>query len=351
LQEKGSGSTVPPQDRESSERSARHNARAPSGTAKRTPNEMFRREERPPVTDYGRPISFGFFPEPAAADIQQLVQRVRYADAAGLALIGIQDHPYQRRHLDALSLITYLTAQTQQVSFFPDVACLPLRPPAVLAQAAASIDLLGGGRFELGLGAGGFTGAIEAMGGPRREPRAAVDALEEAISVLRLAWSSERSVRFSGSHYTLAGLHPGPAPAHPISVWLGASGPRMLALTGRVADGWVPSSSWAGPERLGDLQGRIDDAAAAAGRQPSDIRRIYNINGAITRESTSFLKGPPNQWVEELSEVAIEHGIDTFVLWSSGDVDRTLRTFTEEIRPAVTATVNDQRASTASHPS
>lgn len=303
------------------------------------------------MTDYGRPISFGFFPEPAAADIQQLVDRVRYADKAGLALVGIQDHPYQRRHLDTLSVIAYLTAQTQRVSFFPDVACLPLRTPAVLAKAAASIDLLGGGRFELGLGAGGFWDAIEAMGGPRREPRAAVDALEEAISVLRLVWSSERSVRFSGSHYTLAGLHPGPSPTHPIGVWLGASGPRMLALTGRVADGWVPSSSWAGPETLGGLQSRVDDAAAAAGRQPSDIRRIYNINGRVTPESTGFLNGPPNQWVDELSEVAIVHGIDTFVLWPSGDVDRNLRTFAEEIAPSVVATVNEQRASSATHPS
>jgi alkanesulfonate monooxygenase SsuD/methylene tetrahydromethanopterin reductase-like flavin-dependent oxidoreductase (luciferase family) len=185
-----------------------------------------------------------------------------------------------------LSVIAYLPAQTRQVSFFPDVAGLPLRPPAVLAKAAASIDLLGGGRFELGIGAGEFTGAIEAMGGPRREPRAAVDARDEAISVMRLVWSSERSVRFSGSDYTLASLHPGPGTGPPDRVWLRASGPRMLALTGRVADGWVLSSSWAGPERLRDLQSRIEDAAATAGRYRSEIRRIYNINGQITPDTT-----------------------------------------------------------------
>ena len=95
---------------------------------------------------------------------------MRAADEGGLQLVGVQDHPYQRRFLDTFSLIATLLAETRRISFFTDVANLPLRPPAVMAKAAASLDVLSGGRFELGLGAGGFQDGIAGMGGPRRSP-------------------------------------------------------------------------------------------------------------------------------------------------------------------------------------
>src|SRR3954454_8418539 len=180
-------------------------------------------------------VEFGIFPVPNAAEADELVERVIAAEQAGLDLVGIQDHPYQRRFLDTWSLIPFLAARTSRIRFFPDVANLPLRPPAVMAKAAATIDLLSGGRFELGLGAGAFWEAIGAMGGPQPTPREAVDALEEAIQVIRLMWSGERSVSFEGEHYTLEELHPGPQPAHDIGIWLGAYGPRMMRVVGRLA--------------------------------------------------------------------------------------------------------------------
>src|SRR3954452_6778394 len=109
-------------------------------------------------------VEFGIFPVPNAEDAQATEEQVVAADRAGLDLVGIQDHPYQRRFLDTWALITFLAARTQTIRFFPDVATLPLRPPAVMAKAAASIDLLSGGRFELGLGAGAFWEGIGAMG-------------------------------------------------------------------------------------------------------------------------------------------------------------------------------------------
>ena len=67
-------------------------------------------------------------------------------------------------------LIPALIAETERISFFTDVANLPLRPPAVMAKAAASLDVLSGGRFELGLGVGGLADLISNFGGPRRTP-------------------------------------------------------------------------------------------------------------------------------------------------------------------------------------
>src|SRR3954453_4357359 len=183
---------------------------------------------------------FGIFPTPIAEDRDAVVEQVLPADRAGLDLVGIQDHPYQRRFLDTWSLIAFLAARTERIRFFPDVANLPLRQPAVMAKAAASIDLLSGGRFELGLGAGAFWEGIGAMGGPVRSGPESVDALEEAIEVIRLMWREDRSRRFDGRHYSPGGAHPGPRPAHAIGIWLAAYGPRMVRLVGRKADGWIP---------------------------------------------------------------------------------------------------------------
>lgn len=167
-----------------------------------------------------------------------------------------------------------LLAETRRISFFTDVANLPLRPPAMMAKAAASLDVQSGGRFELGLGGGAFPDGIVTMGGPRRTPGESVEATDEAIDVIRLMWSTERSVSFAGRHYRLDGARPGPPPAHTIGIWLGAFKPRMIRLVGRKADGWLPSLGVLSREELRDGNERIDEAAAKAGRDPRSIRRI-----------------------------------------------------------------------------
>jgi alkanesulfonate monooxygenase SsuD/methylene tetrahydromethanopterin reductase-like flavin-dependent oxidoreductase (luciferase family) len=279
---------------------------------------------------------FGIFPTPNADERDQIVEQVLLADRLGLDLVGIQDHPYQRRFLDTWSLLPYLAARTERIRLFPDVANLPLRPPAVMAKAAATIDLLSGGRFELGLGAGGFWEAIEAMGGPARSGPESVDALEEAIEVIRLMWSGERSISFEGSHYRVKGVKPGPEPAHPIGIWLGAYGPRMMRVVGRLADGWVPSIPRMPLEDVPPKQEAIDEAARAAGRDPAQIRRIANVNGEITEGPASdYLKGPVDHWVEELTTLARDYRFDAFVLWSSGDPLQQTELFAREVAPAV----------------
>src|SRR3989441_1923542 len=157
-------------------------------------------------------IRFGISLVPATESLDRIRKLVRAADEAALDLVGIQDHPYQRHFLDTWSLIPTLLAETKRISLFTDVANLPLRPPAVMAKAAASLDVLSGGRFELGLGAGGLPEVIANFGGPRRTPGESGEALEEAIDVMRLLWSDERSVSFEGKHYRLNDARPGPQP-------------------------------------------------------------------------------------------------------------------------------------------
>ena len=285
--------------------------------------------------DYGRDLEFGVSVEPLA-DPPDWARRVALAaDRAGLDLVGIQDHPYQRRFLDTWTLISTLVPVTRSIRFFPDVASLPLRPPAMLAKAAASLDVISGGRVEIGLGAGAFWDAIVAMGGPRRSPGEAVRSVEEAIKVMRLVWSEERSVRFDGEIYSLAGMRPGPRPAHDIGIWVGAYGPRMLGLIGRLADGWVPSLGYISRDRIPEMQRRIDEGAAQAGRDPAEVRRALNVSGKIGEPGDGPLDGPPSRGAEELTRLALEFGFDTFVFWPADDQVRQVEIFAGEVVPAV----------------
>jgi alkanesulfonate monooxygenase SsuD/methylene tetrahydromethanopterin reductase-like flavin-dependent oxidoreductase (luciferase family) len=285
---------------------------------------------------YGRPVEFGLSIVPMSADVELARSLARRADELGLDLVGVQDHPYQWRYLETWSLLADLLARTERVRLFPDVANLPLRLPALLAKQAASLDVLSGGRFELGLGAGAFWEPIRAMGGPVRSPKEALQALEEAIHVIRAFWSGERTISVEGEHYSVRGLHPGPPPAHAIGIWLGVGKPRALALTGRVADGWVPSLSWATPELVPDLQRRIDEGAASAGREPAAVRRVYNVGGTIVDGPTqSLLHGPPAHWVETLTSFARELGFDTFVFWPDDEPLAQLERFAREVVPGV----------------
>ena len=296
------------------------------------------------MPDYGRPLRFGVFPTPEAGRLDEVLTLARIADEQDLEYVGIQDHPYQRRFLDTWMLMATVLARTERVRVFPDVANLPLRSPAVIAKSAASLDVVSGGRFELGLGAGAFWEAVEAMGGPRRSPGEAVDALVEAIEVIRLMWSDQRSVRFDGRYYRLAGVKPGPQPAHPIGIWLGVGGRRTLALVGRTADGWVPSSGWATPDKLPEMQARIDEAAVAAGRDPAEIARVYTGWGQIGGAG-GFLQGGVAQWVDELTELSVVHGMDTFIFGPSADPVPQLQRFAEEVAPAVRGQVARHRGS------
>jgi alkanesulfonate monooxygenase SsuD/methylene tetrahydromethanopterin reductase-like flavin-dependent oxidoreductase (luciferase family) len=277
---------------------------------------------------YGRRVELGISLVPNRSDLELLRTLARTADELGLDVIGIQDHPYQWRYLDTFTLIGDLFARTTSIHVFPDVANLPLRLPAVLAKHASSLDVASGGRFELGLGAGSFWEAIGAMGGPVRSPGEAIDALEDAIHLIRAMWSGERSVSFRGRHYSIRGVHPGEPPPHPIGIWLGVGKPRGLALAGRLADGWVPSSSWATPDLVPGMARHIDESARESGRDPAEIRRVYNVMGG---------DGSPEQWAETLARYARELGFDTFVLWPVGDQLEEVERFAREVAPALRA--------------
>ncbi len=191
------------------------------------------------MPDYGHPLAFGYFLSPDLTDPAATLATARLLDELGYDFIGVQDHPYNPSHLDALSLLAVILGQTRRVRVFPTVANLGMRPPAMLAKAAASLDHLSNGRFELGLGSGSSNEPIIAMGGEARRPGESFQALTEAIEIIRMMWSGTPAAHYPGKYYRLVGVQPGQRPAHDMGIWLGGYGPRLLNLIGRVADGWI----------------------------------------------------------------------------------------------------------------
>jgi hypothetical protein len=301
------------------------------------------------MSDYGSPVRFGLSVTPEAADIAAITDLTRVADVTGLDLVALQDHAYNHRFLDTWTLITFLAAKTDRVHFLPDVADLPLRPPAMLAKAAATLDQLTGGRAELAIGAGAFWDGIAGMGGPRRTPAEAVDATAEALDILRSALAANGRVVARGQHYDVRGYTPGPRPAHPMRIWVGAQKPRMLALIGRSAGGWVCALNvYMPPEQVADSQKIIDAAAAEAGRSGSDIRRLYNVVGSIGPDvGGQGLNGPVSLWAETLASWVTELGFDTFVFWPADPSEKQVRLFAEDVVPHVREAVEAARSHTS----
>src|ERR1700733_6367569 len=284
--------------------------------------------------DYGHDLEFGVFIDPAAQSADQVVALSVLAEEAGYDLVSYNDHPYSPRALDALALMSFVAARTGRVRLAGNVLSLPLRPPAVLAQAVASLDILSRGRAELGIGAGSAWDAIEAMGGRRLDRGDSVEALEEAIHVIRELWDAgaQGGVTFEGKYYGLAGALRGPAPVHDIGIWVGAFKPRMLRLVGRLADGWWPTVAALKPGDLTAGNAMLGAAAAQAGREPPAIRRLLNL-GAVD--------APARETAAQLARLALEDGIGTFVVTANDP--GAIADFASEVAPRVREAVQEAR--------
>ena len=281
-------------------------------------------------------MQFGVFIGPTADDIAGVRQRVLAAERAGFDFVSIQDHPYVPDYLDAFALIANLVGSTSTLRFVTDVANLPLRPAPMLAKAAASIDRLSNGRFELGVGAGRAWPQIERMGGPVWTPGQAIGAMSESIDALRAAWGFE-----PGNE---AGFTPGLSAAHRIGIWVGGRGPRMLDLIGRQADGWIAPVS-TGYETKPAAQDRIDASAIDGGRRPGAVGRMIQPVGAVTERPLTTSRprsGPgsqpirttPEHWARFIAEFAAEERFDAFnFVLESETVDQVVR-FGTEVIPA-----------------
>lgn len=291
---------------------------------------------------YGHRVETGVFLTPTARPAQNPVSLAQLAEELGFDLATFQDHPYQPSFLDTWTLLSWVAAQTSRIRVMGNVLNVPLRQPAVLARSVASLDLLSGGRVDLGLGAGAFWDAMVGMGADRLAPGQAVTALEESLDIIRGVWDEHerRPLRVAGEFHRVDGAKRGPQPTREVPIVLGALKPRMLRLVGRKADGWLPSLAYlsqmdAGTGVTAFVEGNatIDAAAEDAGRDPREVRRLLNIAGRFSPVRTGFLQGPSDSWVEDLLPLVVEHGLGTIILGT--DEPAVMQQFATEVAPAL----------------
>jgi alkanesulfonate monooxygenase SsuD/methylene tetrahydromethanopterin reductase-like flavin-dependent oxidoreductase (luciferase family) len=288
---------------------------------------------------------FGANVDPATRDPQEPFRRAKVADEYGLDLITVQDHAYNSQFLETWTLLATLAQATKRVHFGPNVLTTPLRLPAMMAKMAATLDVLSGGRVELGLGAGAFAEGIQAFGGVSGTAGERYQAFKEYIEIVKGLWTSTgHPFSYSGKVYQVHEAQFGPAPAHPIRVWTGSQSPRSLRLTGQIADGLMVSTTYVSLEQLLEFNRLIDEGAAATGRPTTAIRRCYNLMGVLDlgpsnvrlRPHPGLLSGPVEAWVTQILRFYHDYRQDTFIFWPvAGDELAQIEVFAREVVPAV----------------
>jgi alkanesulfonate monooxygenase SsuD/methylene tetrahydromethanopterin reductase-like flavin-dependent oxidoreductase (luciferase family) len=290
-------------------------------------------------------VLFGLGLESGVTQVSEMLGHARLAEDAGLDLVSLSDHPYFAERIDAYAALGFVLGATSSITAATIMTNLVSRPAPALARTATSLATVSRGRFVLGIGAGGLEEEIVALGVPRLSPGARVRALEEAITVVRALSGGGGPVTFDGEFYHVPGLAPAAAAAPPI--WVGALGPKSLAVTGRHADGWIPGhlADWRST-LVAESRPIVDEAAASAGRDPADVATIYNVTGRLSRDPLPqtrddqgrWIGGGVTQWVEELTSAVVEHGAAAFIyLLRPGDIidELTLSLWAHEVVPAV----------------
>ncbi len=270
---------------------------------------------------------------------QQAFEVADLAEANGIDVVTSPDHPFLPRELDVWTFLTTVAARTTRLSVATNVATLALRPAAMLAKAATTLQVISGGRVALGVGAGGTLDQIAAFGGQSLSTRESVDALEEGLQLVRQAWLGSRTpLEFDGTYHRLSDAAFGPVGESPVPLWVGSFAPRTLRLTGQYGDGWLPTNLYLELDDVPEMQARISTAASEAGREPADVRRIFNVMGSIDEhapvENGRRLVGSTAHWIDALTDYHERLGFDGLVFWPViGDPFDQARRFVEEVRP------------------
>jgi probable F420-dependent oxidoreductase len=248
-------------------------------------------------------VSFGLSISTSAAPGADPVADALTAERLGFDFVSAADHLHGTSpSYETWTMLSWIAAATSRIRVATKVLAVPYRNPAVLAKMAETFDRLSGGRLILGLGGGYLDEEFRAFGLPVPSPRDKVDGMEEAIQVVRGLWS-ERSFTFPGRLHRTDGADVEPKPERRIPIWLGTYGDRALAVTGRLADGWIPSHGFAPPEQVTVMRDRVLAAARAAGRDPDEVTCVYNLGVRVDERAAAdpdLVSGPVDGVVDQL---------------------------------------------------
>ncbi|HEX2295813.1 MAG TPA: LLM class flavin-dependent oxidoreductase [Actinomycetota bacterium] len=257
------------------------------------------------MTDQGpvKQLMFGVNVATSARRGSDPVADAMRAEALGYDFVSSNDHPCGTQpSFETWTMLSWIAAKTTRIKVATRVLGVPYRSPAMVAKMAETLDRLSGGRLILGLGGGYSDDEFHAFGLNVPSPKEKIGGLEEAVRIVKGLWST-RSFTFEGRHHRTAAANIEPKPDHQIPIWLGTFGKRSLAVTGRVADGWIPTHSMAPPSEIPRMRDRIFEAAADAGRDPRTITLVYNMDFRVddrAAEGPEAVTGPPQRIADQL---------------------------------------------------
>lgn len=283
-------------------------------------------------------IQFGLSIATAVNEDADPVAAAVRAEQLGFDFVSSSDHPGgSGPSYETWTMLCFVAAATSRIKIATRVLGVPYRTPAMVAKMAETLDRLSGGRLILGLGGGSGDDEHHAFGLGVRSPKDKTDGLEEAVEIIRGLWS-ERRFTFSGRLYRTEAAELEPKPEHRIPIWLGTFAPRALAVTGRLADGWIPSLGYAPPDAVAAMRERVLAAARAAGRDPAEITCVYNVEVRVDERAhgrPDLVAGPPEAVIARLWEFA-GLGFSAFNLMPGGpDADEQAERLATEVVPAL----------------
>jgi len=287
-------------------------------------------------------VTFGLGISTSATPGADPVAEARTAEELGFDFVSASDHLHgPNPTYEPWTMLTWIAAATSRVRVATRVLGVPYRHPAVVAKMAETLDRLSGGRLILGLGGGYSDEEFGAFGLGSRPPRDKVDGLEEAVRIARGLWSQDRFT-FDGRLYRTDAAVVEPKPQHRIPIWLGTYGERALAVTGRHADGWIPSLGFAPPEQVVVMRQRVLAAAQDAGRDPDEITCVYNIDVRVEEpadDDPGMVSGPPEAVADQLLRF-VSIGFATMNLLPNGsDRAEQVERLAREVLPRVRAAI------------
>jgi alkanesulfonate monooxygenase SsuD/methylene tetrahydromethanopterin reductase-like flavin-dependent oxidoreductase (luciferase family) len=268
------------------------------------------------------------------------VASARYAEELGFDFVSTSDHPCGTApSYETWTMLSWVAASTSRIRIATRVLGVPYRAPAMVAKMAETLDRLSGGRLILGLGGGYSDDEFRAFGLGVPTPGEKVDGLSEAIRIAHGLWS-QRGFTLAGRRYQVHEADMEPKPERRIPIWVGTYGNRALALTGALADGWIPSFGFAPPERIPAMRERILVAAAEAGRPADAVTGIYNLGIRVDERAEpeqSTVVGGPQEVAERLAGL-VRLGFAGFNFQPVGpDRDSQARRLAQEVIPLVRA--------------
>jgi probable F420-dependent oxidoreductase len=254
-----------------------------------------------------------------------LVDMASRADELGFDSVWVHDHVFNAGHVldriggrpyyEPMTFLSFVAARTRRVRLGTSVLVLPYHNPVRLAKAAATLDVLCGGRLVMGVGVGLIEKEMQAMGTPFTERGAYTD---EAIAVMRALWSSDEP-RFAGKYYRFEGMKFSPRPLQTPSIPLLIGGVSRAAIrrAARLGDGWQPLGL--SPEALAQGIATLRDEARACGRDAAKIPVSIAMTLAAARAGRHALGTGPSEIVKNARAYA-DVGVETLII-SAGTSD------------------------------